>query len=218
MDNRFLTAFIAPRKFEMCGLKLRPFSPRIYINLCAIESPFVTQGKEPTPEDVMLFLKFCSGKYESITEIKKFSFWERIAISKMYGDLEAFSNTLFNIKTYLEEYTAMPRVIEMGNKKNVVLKDKRTAPELMMLVSILISKCGFSEDEAWDMSIGKAVWYTTCYAVTEGAEIRFISTEEEERAEQDRANIIKHAEEMANRLRKAMDNGVIKRRNIKISK
>lgn len=219
MDKKFLTAFVAPKRFEMCGLKMRPFSPRIYVNLYAIESPIVCEGKgEPKPEDVMLFLKFCSGDYKSIADVKSFTIWDKLAIWKMYGDPHSFANTLWNIKVYIEEYTVAPSVVEMGKKRSVVLKDKRTAPEIMMLVSVLIAKCGFSEDDAWDLSISRAIWYATCYAVMEGAELKFISSEEEERADDDKAALIKHTNEMAKRLKSSMDNGRIPRKNIKVHK
>lgn len=80
---------------------------------------------------------------------------------------------------YLGESMSVPKIwIKNSDKEEV--KKPTNIPETLSMVVILMSKFGFSEQEAWNMPFSKAVWYTTAYSAQEGAELSVITTEQEE--------------------------------------
>lgn len=85
---------------------------------------------------------------------------------------------------YLSQSMSVPKIWTKNNDKSEG-KKPTNIPETLSLATILMTKFGFSEYEAWNMPFSKAVWYSTSYASQEGAEISIITTEDEEKEGKD---------------------------------
>lgn len=215
MDKKFLTAFILPKEWEVIGYKLKPYSTRVHINLSAVNSPFVTNGV-PTPMDTIKFLKFCSSDCDSIIDIPKTTFFDTIAYLRLASDLKFFSYTVRCIINYIKEYTTGPsyRIVSKHEKSDVVI-DKTSMPELLMMISICMSKLGMSEKEAMNSPLAKLSWYVATVALMEGADVRLLS-DDEVKAAVESERLKKFEKEQAEKLRLAMVNGKIPTKKIKI--
>ena len=94
---------------------------------------------------------------------------------------------------YLKESTSMPKlwIKDKGDgsssEKNVSNKEK--IPSTLSLLTFLISKLKFTEEEAWNTAYCKAVWYSIAYSAQEGSEIEIITTDDEENASSDVATL-----------------------------
>ena len=90
MDGRFLTAFITPKKWEIAGYELKPFSLRHMMSLSALESPFVGGDKAPsTPEQVLAFLRVCSSQDPS-SAFTNVTLMDRFRCARMEVDTRYF--------------------------------------------------------------------------------------------------------------------------------
>ena len=101
------------------------------------------------------------------------------------------------------------------DKKVVIDAKPDDIPALLMMLTAAMSKLNIPEEEALRMPLGKLAWYGASFAVLEGAEIRFISTDAEERAEIERLQLIEHENEMKQRLLQSMKNGKIASRPVR---
>lgn len=216
MDNRFITAFITPSKWDIVGYSLKPYSVRKLINLAAIESPYIT-GQVPSPLETIQFLKWCSSDCDSIIEVKTTDWFDKIAYAKIRFQPHFHVHVIKCIINYIKEYTTGPnyRIPRKDNvKKTDVIEDKNSMPELLILTSMCMAKFGMSEKEAFDCSIGKLAWYGAVLALLEGADVKLMSDEE---MDSDDAESIKQWEiKKADELRLAMANGKVPKKKIKL--
>ena len=188
MDGRFLTAFILPEKWEIMGYTLKPFSLRHTMTLTALESPIIT-GDAPmvTPEDIIIFLRVCSSK-NAFVALKKPSLMDRWNQARMERDTSYYFDQLVAINGYMKHCNTMPNTY---TKPDADEKKKENVPVVLGLVTSLMSKMNMSIDEAWDCTAGQAVWYLTSYSIGEGAEVKILSTQDEEKMDSERAMLIK---------------------------
>ena len=75
---------------------------------------------------------------------------------------------------------------EGGNNQK---KKKEKIPPTLSLVTLLMTKFNFSEEDAWNMPFSRAIWYSIGFASQESGEIDVISTDEEDRVEKDKAEL-----------------------------
>ena len=185
--------------------------------LNAIDSPYIRRKTIPTPFDTVHFLRICSSSHEDIIEIKP-TIWDKIRASFLFAHQELHQSVALEIINYVNEYSSPPRVInkETGIKK-IVEANKEDIPSLLVMQTAAMFKLNMSEDEALNAPIGRLAWYGISLALLEGVEIKLISTEKEEMAEMDRLSIIRHEQEMRERLLNSMKNGIIPKRSVKVS-
>ena len=188
MDGRFLTAFILPEKWEIMGYKLKPFSLRHTMTLTALESPIV-MGKAPmvTPEDIVIFLRICSSE-NAFVALKKPSLMDKWNQVRMELDTSYYFDQMMDINEYMKACNTMPSTYK---KPDDTEKKKENVPVVLGLVTSLMSKMNMSLDEAWDCTAGQAVWYLTAYSIGEGAEVKILSTQDEEKMDAEKAMLIK---------------------------
>jgi hypothetical protein len=188
MDGRFLTAFILPEKWEIMGYTLKPFSLRHTMTLTALESPIVT-GKPHmvTPEDIIIFLRVCSSK-NAFVALKKPSLMDRWNQTRMEMDTSYYFDQLMDINEYMKACNTMPNTYK---KPDAQEKKKENVPVVLGLVTSLMSKMNMSLDDAWDCTAGQAVWYLTAYSIGEGAEVKILSTQDEEKMDGEKAMLVK---------------------------
>lgn len=184
MDGRFLTAFILPEKWEIMGYTLKPFSLRHTMTLTALESPIVLgKAHMVTPEDIIIFLRVCSSK-NAFVALKKPSLMDRWNQVRMEMETSYYFDQLMAINEYMKACNTMPNTYK---KPDAQEKKKENVPVVLGLVTSLMSKMNMSLDEAWDCTAGQAVWYLTAYSIGEGAEVKILSTQDEEKMDGEKA-------------------------------
>jgi len=188
MDGRFLTAFILPEKWEIMGYELKPFSLRHTMTLTALESPIIVgEASMVTPEDIIIFLRVCSSK-NAFVALKKPSLMDRWNQTRMERDTSYYFDQWVAINGYMKHCNTMPSTY---TKPDDTEKKKQNVPVVLGLVTSLMSKMNMSADEAWDCTSGQAVWYLTAYSIGEGAEVKILSTQDEEKMDAERAMLSK---------------------------
>lgn len=147
----------------------------------------------PSVNDIIIVLKVLSTK--DVRDISKVTLWDRIKFARITYDLKYQAEVTAELQHFLKESLSIPKI---WNKQNAgeVSQKKEPMNRAVILAAALISKFGFSEEEAWNMPICKAIWYITAYALLEGVDIQTISTSEEESEEADKKKI-KEMEEKA---------------------
>ena len=184
MDKRYLNAFLAPPKYVIGGIELDYFCPRHFLTLQVINSPFIdTNAKGVTGKDIFIALRICSTE-NWVASLKTPTLLERWRYLRIDSIPENKAKALEEFGRYLGESMSVPKIWIKNNGKEEV-KKPTNIPETLSMVVILMSKFGFSEQEAWNMPFSKAVWYTTAYSSQEGAELSIITTEQEEKESED---------------------------------
>lgn len=186
MDKRYLTAFLNPPKYVIGGIELDFFCPRHFITLQAINSPFLNPQRleRLTFKDLFFAMRICST--ESWTDaVKQPSFPDKIRYSIIQGIIQKQVSAYKLFANYLSESMTIPKLWQKEQDSQSSPKKPTNLPETLTIVTLLITKMGFSEKEAWDMPFSKAIWYSTAYAIQEGAEIGIITTSEEESEQSD---------------------------------
>ena len=200
MDGRFLTAFIIPESWDVMGYKLKPFSLRHMMVLAALDSPFVGSRPPTCPEDVLVFLRVCSSEHPS-QAFRKPTLRDRWRILMMETRTEYFIEQVKAIFEYIETCNSSPKVWTKPEEGNQAEKRRENIPGPLSLATTLMSKMNLSHEEAWNMTLGQTIWYLTAYAVSEGSDIRILTTQEEAKASAEREALIAFQEQMLARIK-----------------
>lgn len=168
MQECYLNALIASPP-EVLGRRLKHLSCYHCLMLTAVESPFVTGG-ERNLDDLALAVWICSRTMDEIREqmpdprtparCKRWGMFMVIIGLKFLEELSRF-------ESYLDEYLKFPGVWS-SQKPDEPLVPQRI-DWFIALPWFLISKGGFSETEAWNMSVGRAMTYRAAQDVAEGS-------------------------------------------------
>ena len=207
MDKRYLTAFLCPPKFVIGGIELDYFCPRHWITLEALDSPFVSTSKDKTMcyKDLFIALRVCSTKsWKEAVARPKFS--ERMKYYMLEGILTRQASAFAQFGFYLSESMTVPKLWTKENQDDG--KVESNLPSTMAIVTLLITKFGFSEEEAWNMPFSKAIWYSTAFAIQEGGEISIISTEQED-TEQDK---LKELQDFEKKIMESLSSSGVKKK------
>lgn len=193
-----------PPTWEVGGVLLRPFCLRHLITLQSINHPFVTENAVPEPDDVVLALRICSSDL-GIAAIETKATWsEKWLNGKMIASPLLMAKVIAEFVRYTELYSTNPKVWEKEQDKGSIDVRKEKIPDILMLVSILISKTTLTENEVWTMPIGKVSWYATAVAVMEGANVETISTSDEIKFEEEKAELARFQQEQLAKIQKQM--------------
>lgn len=213
MDKRFLTAFSAPEEWDIMGFKLKPFSTRHLLVLTAVDSPFLSTGRFPEPYETIAFLRICSMKRASY-DVRP-GFLDSLFAFRLQFNTELHLNVCKAISLYIKEYCSPPKLVSKGIRDELVEKPS-DIPASLATLTLAMAKMGMTEEEALDAPIGRLSWYALCFSMIEGnRDVRLITTEQEEKAEDDRQSILRHEMEAERRLKTAMTNGKIPKLKIK---
>jgi hypothetical protein len=188
MDGRFLTAFIIPKKWEIMGYTLKPFSLRHMLILHAINSPFVSGKNVPThPEQVLAALRICSGLHPD-DAFKSVSILDSFRAARLQLDSRYFVKVVSEIMEYMQTCSSGPAVYTKPDENE---KRAENVPGPLSLATSLMSKMGMTHEEAWNMTLGQTIWYLTAHAISEGADIKILTTEAEAKADAERELLLK---------------------------
>jgi hypothetical protein len=180
MDGRFLTAFIVPQKWDIIGYNLKPYSLRHTLYLTALDSPFAT-GKMNgvTPEDILVFLRICSEEHPSLA-FRKPTLRDRWRVAWLQSNIDYFFDVIRKIMVYIHDCCSAPMFYTKDEKGE---KRKETVPMPLSMATALMCRFGMDEERAWNTPVGQAIWYITTFSIAEGAEIKIMTTEDEQKAE-----------------------------------
>lgn len=177
MDKRFATAFLPLRTRKVLGRTLQPFSIRHRMILEAMESPFVTSGKDSIyPHDLIVAAIVLSGR--SVDEcLKKPSIGDILRSWLMHRSKEYFDYCLAGIKVHLEEGASYPLIFKKEESKGSV--GSRGLDWRGLLIASMV-KYGVPVEEAMTLPESQLVWLYTSIAITEGVEVDIMPTDLEE--------------------------------------
>jgi hypothetical protein len=191
VDNRYLTAFLTPKKHRVAGVWLDAFCCRHMLVLEAIKSPLLGGGTQsPHLDDLVCAIRICSTKswQEAIDEP---SIRENIKFNYLHISVDALQKAFEEFQIYISESMSIPKVwVKQDGDINQTSKTTGGGiPPSLSLVVLLMTKFKFSEDEAWNMPYCRAIWYSIAFSAQEGTDIKIITTEEEECAEEDKKRL-----------------------------
>ncbi len=212
MDKRFIIPFIAPPIWDVEGYKLAPYCIKHILQLQAVGSPFVVGGV-PMPQDVVLFLRICHKDNNDFTNIKP-NWIDKALLMKMKISDNFYKSIVEQCILYITEYSQSPKIISTGSNGSKKFTNKEFFPELLTLIGLLITKTTITEQEALTMPYGKAIWYTAVIGVVEGADVRVLSTDEEESVDADKKKLKEYQRHIEEQFRLAMVNGKMPTRRI----
>jgi len=169
-DNRFLSAFITPASTLVCGRKLKPFCLKHRLFLEGIESPFMREDLEITPEAIIIALKVCSD--EPIGDPTWADIWlgMRLRLSPDYQKAAAIA-----LVKHISTNENFPKFWERTDRKTY---GTSSVPWQLNILANLISN-GVSYSEALTMPEAKAVWLSSVFSIQAGAKLEFLTTDDE---------------------------------------
>jgi hypothetical protein len=191
VDNRYLTAFLTPKKHRVAGVWLDAFCCRHMLVLEAIKSPLLGGGdKAPHLDDLVVAIRICSTKSWQ-DAVEEPSLRDNIKFNYLHISVDALQEAFEQFKVYISESMSIPKVwVKQDGDINQTSKANGGGiPPSLSLTVLLMTKFNFSEDEAWNMPYCRAIWYSIAYSAQEGTDIKIITTEEEDNAEEDKKRL-----------------------------
>lgn len=169
MDKRCLSAFTDPCRLRMMGRFVDPFSMLRRLQLEAVESPFVVPGKDVRPLDLLIAVKICAGEPIGKLSLKDYFYLSRLSHSETYfvKQMSRFSEFVL-----IESW---PKFWE----KKAKYHNSSGMPWVLTVVCNLMAH-GVSEDRAWTMPESQAIWLHSCFAISNGADMKVLTKEDED--------------------------------------
>jgi hypothetical protein len=169
MCPRYLSAFTDPAQIKMLGRFVSPFSMLRRVQLEAVESPFVSPGKDVRPLDLLIAVKICAGEPIGKLSLKDYFYLSRLSHSETYfvKQMSRFSEFVL-----IESW---PKFWE----KKAKYHNTSGMPWVLTVVCNLMAH-GVSEDRAWTMPESQAIWLHSCFAISNGADMKVLTKEDED--------------------------------------
>jgi len=169
MCPRYLSAFTDPAQIKMLGRFVSPFSMLRRVQLEAVESPFVVPGKDVRPLDLLIAVKICAGEPIHKLSLKDYFYLSRLSHSETYfvKQMSRFSDFVL-----IESW---PKFWEKTAKHH----NSTGLPWMLTVVCNLMAH-GVSEDRAWTMPESQAIWLHSCFAISNGADMKVLTKEDED--------------------------------------
>jgi len=162
---------------KVLGKTLKPFCLYHHFVLQALKSPLMIGGKVGIV-DLYIATLICEQEYPiSFKVIPSPSWWSVLLNSVRFGYYTTrykFTREITKFHNYAKDYSSVPHFWE-DNKKSI--KGKSGIPDVIGLMVSLMISLKYTEKEAWNCPIGKAVWLSATNAILNGAESKIISAE-----------------------------------------
>jgi hypothetical protein len=169
MDARFIRAFTSPGETLLLGHRMKPFSLKHRMALHAVESPFVTTGKDVSVLDLFVAVKICSEK-----SIRRLSFMDVVRMSFIKAKPSRINAYILAFHDY-SNIANWPKFWENEKRHG----GSTGLPWILSVISNLVSK-GWSEEDAWSLPESQAVWYHTAISINNGNDVSIMSEQDEE--------------------------------------
>jgi hypothetical protein len=176
MDARYLqAATVLPHQDKVCGRTLRPFCLRHRIALEAIDSPFLDPAnKKFDPVQVMIAARILST-FDKEEMARSLSFIEKLYIARMTISRKYYSRCVGRILGCIQISLSYPKFWTKEKKQN----NKYEAVPYTLACVASLCRNGVGFEQAWTMPEGEAVWMSVANAISDGAKLEVLSTEEE---------------------------------------
>lgn len=174
-DDRYYSAFLSLDSHTVCGYKLRPFSLKTRLTLEAIKSPLIPGSKtanQTTPSDLILAARVCAIP-DPFVAARGGRFMDKVWLLRMLGGSPMFAAQLMAWRNYLLDTARHPFVAQTKEPKTKT----PSGIEWTLSVASTLIEMGFTEEEAWTMPEGRAMFYFYAKAIREGADLRIVTTE-----------------------------------------
>lgn len=147
MDSAFIRAF-RPRQHTVCGMRLKPFSLALLLDLEATESPFRPLWGEPLPNDIgprntYRSIQQCAvrlPRFRRLDRLRAYSFSHE-SLCRAFAD-------------YINDHLVYPEIWQDAEASGQV-----NAPWLLAKATFLLMQTSLSREEVWHMPIGQSLWY-----------------------------------------------------------
>lgn len=182
MDPALQESFVN-RPHWVLGCRLRPFSLAHRFALIVLDSPFLYQYRKIEWRDLEMAVAVtrCKRPLDDLYRLSaRRSTWGRILRLFAPGLLKTQA---LAFQTYVSDYSAPPETaVARGGRK-------AKAPWVLRIIETL-KRSGFTEEEAWSMPEGQALWRYATIQELDGNEINILDEEE-----RDLLNLAAEAEE-----------------------
>jgi hypothetical protein len=175
-DDRYYSAFLSLDAHTVCGYRLKPFSLKSRLTLEAIGSPLLpgaANSANATPADLILAARICSMPSPFLA-VKGGRFWDKVWLLRMLASGYRFGQQVLAWRNYITDTARHPLIVSTKETK------KATTPsgvEWTLAVASTLIEMGFTEDDAWTMPEGRAMFYFYAKAIRDGADLRIVTTE-----------------------------------------
>lgn len=169
MDKRFTSAFTDPGMTKLLGRFVSPFCLLHRVQLEAAESPLLRSDAGIRPLDLLLAVKVCSGE-----RIDKITWKDSWYLGKMTSNEDYFAEQIDRFSQFVL-VTAWPKFWE----KKAKASESSGMPWPLAVVANLIAN-GIPEERAWMMPECQAIWLNSAFAISKGAELKVLTTEDED--------------------------------------
>jgi hypothetical protein len=169
MDKRFTSAFTDPGLTKLLGRFVSPFCLLHRVQLEAAESPLLRSGVGIRPLDLLVAVKICSGE-----RLDKLTWRDSWYLGKMTANDDYFADQIERFSKFVL-VEAWPKFWEKKAKHS----ETSGTPWVLTVVASLISN-GIPEDRAWTMPECQAIWLNSTFAISKGAELKVLTSEDEE--------------------------------------
>jgi hypothetical protein len=173
MDRRFTSAFTDPSNTVLLGRFVSPFCLLHRVQLEAAESPLLRAGADVRPLDLLVAVKICSGE-----RLDKMTWKDSWHIAKMTGNKNYFAEQIDRFAEFVLVHS-WPKFWE----KKAKAAETSGIPWPLSVVSSLIAN-GIPEERAWTMPECQAIWLNASFAISKGAELKVLTSEDEELIEE----------------------------------
>lgn len=154
---------------KLLGRFVSPFCLLHRVQLEAAESPLLKSDAGIRPLDLLVAVKICSGE-----RIDKMTWKDSWYLGKMTSSEDYFCDQIDRFSQFVL-VTAWPKFWE----KKAKAAESSGVPWPLSVVSNLIAN-GIPEERAWKMPECQAIWLNSAFAINKGAELKVLTTEDEE--------------------------------------
>jgi hypothetical protein len=169
MDKRFTSAFTDPGLTKLLGRFVSPFCLLHRVQLEAAESPLLRSGAGIRPLDLLVAVKICSGE-----RLDKLTWKDSWYLGKMTANEDYFAEQIERFSKFVL-IESWPKFWEKKAKSS----ETSGTPWVLTVVASLISN-GIPEERAWTMPECQAIWLNSTFAISKGAELKVLTSEDEE--------------------------------------
>ena len=170
MDKRFLRAFLTPSRTTIEGYAMYPWCLKYRIWLEGIESPLMRQDAPITVADLILALQVCSE-----SPVAKLGLRERWLAFRLSLNKERFEAACRAFTSYALNYESWPKFYERRDSQGGATS---SVPWELGIISNLV-KNGVAYEAALNMPEVRAIWLSTAFLVSGGAQLHILTTDDE---------------------------------------
>jgi len=170
VDDRFYHSFLPPVA-KVCGRKLGTFSLWHHLVLSAIGSPVALGGESISVPDLLVAVRVCGltfGETDICPGLRD-AWWSR----KLRKDKDLFRREAETFYAWMAKQCSPPKFYR-GGLSGGIYKGVESAPRCLGLVCSLMNRGGMTEAQAWDCTLGRAMWMDAQFAQLNGVDLRFL--------------------------------------------